>query len=240
MSVIQAELARLQADGLLRNVVPGAEEEATLQRLQNLQICPLSPHSEVFRSLPYSDKVRESVHALLGEVFSLHLDQIFLKPARHGAGTSWHQDDSYFGTGEPTAGVGMWIAVHDASVANGTMHIVPGSHVKALEHGRDPGSDYHIRCQIDETTANIVPVEMKAGGALFFNFGVAHCTKANETDQQRAGLALHFLRASFTGVARAGRTDAFGPLWGPEYDAGQSAWGAPQDEAWAGYVSAAS
>jgi len=63
---------------------------------------------------------------------------------------------------------------------------------EALPHSRDTQSDHHVRCFPDESKA--VPVELKAGGALFFNCGVPHCTRGNETDADRAGLALHFLR----------------------------------------------
>lgn len=74
---------------------------------------------------------------------------IVLKPAGHGAGTNWHQDNAYFGILDPTQGVGMWVSVHDATVANGTMHVVPGSHGSAREHWRDGNSDHHITCAVD-------------------------------------------------------------------------------------------
>ncbi len=119
------------------------------------------------------------------------LDQIFLKPGGHGAGTKWHQDNAYWHQPDPTAGVGMWIAVHAATRANGTMHIIPGSHTSAAAHERDPGSNHHIDAHhVDETQA--LPIELPAGGVLFFNFGILHCTRGNQTDQDRAGLALHF------------------------------------------------
>jgi len=49
-----------------------------------------------------------------------------------------------------------------------------------------------------------VPIEMAAGGALFFNYGVAHCTTGNQTDQPRAGLALHFVAEAFLDQTRPG------------------------------------
>jgi ectoine hydroxylase-related dioxygenase (phytanoyl-CoA dioxygenase family) len=45
----------------------------------------------------------------------------------------------------------------------------------------------------DESAA--VPVEVEAGGVIFFSYGVAHRTGANQTDRERAGLAFHFLHA---------------------------------------------
>ncbi|HAR65097.1 MAG TPA: hypothetical protein DCR55_02655 [Lentisphaeria bacterium] len=231
VAAMQAELARLVADGLLRNVATEGDGTTHSTTQFNLQICPLAPHSEVFRALPFCTKVRTAVHELLRADFLIHLDQIFLKPAGHGAGTGWHQDDNYFRTGIPTAGTGMWIAVHDAMVENGTMHIVPGVHEIARPHTRDLGSDHHVTCLVDENQDTVIPVEMKAGSALFFNFGVPHCTKGNTTENDRAGLALHFLKESFRDQAGA-RLKNRPSLWGPDYDAGLAEYGTSQDGAW--------
>ena|SRR5438128_1470380 len=89
----------------------------------------------------------------------------------------------------------MWIAVHDATVANGTLRVIPGSFRETYEHSRDPYSDHHIRCYPPEERA--VPIELPAGGVVFFCYGTAHATGANRTDRERAGVAFHFLRADY-------------------------------------------
>ena len=55
-------------------------------------------------------------------------------------------------------------------------------------------SDHHIRCYPDETKA--VPVELPAGGVVFFAYGTPHATGGNATDHDRAGVAFHFLNAA--------------------------------------------
>ncbi len=92
---------------------------------------------------------------------------------------------------------GMWIAVHAATRANGTMHIVPRSHVALAAHERDPGSDHHIYAPavLDDQS---IAIELPAGGVLFFNFGILHCTHGNQTASDRAGLALHFINGGYT------------------------------------------
>jgi len=195
VALMRGELDRLVEAGLLRNV--HTENDGThSQKAFNLQICPLSPKSPTLRTLPFADCVVAQIGVLLGSDFYLRLDQIFLKPGRTGVGTNWHQDNAYFRDGADhlaKRGVGMWIAMHDATVANGCMHVIPQSFAHTREHHRDPGSDHHITLlttPIDEK--NAVPIELAAGGALFFNWGVPHCTKGNSTDRPRAGLALHF------------------------------------------------
>ena len=189
---MQAELQRLKQDGLLHNVATEGDGQTQSQSRANLQICPLAPRSDLFRSLGFSEKVIGAIRQLIGDPVVWQLDQIFLKPGRHGQGTSWHQDNAYFRIQDRRKGVGMWTALHAATVANGTMHVIPRGDAELLDHERDGGSNHHVKCQVDETKA--VPIELPAGGVLFFNYAVPHCTKGNTTDRERAGLALHFLR----------------------------------------------
>jgi ectoine hydroxylase-related dioxygenase (phytanoyl-CoA dioxygenase family) len=191
VKAMQAELERFKRDGLLRNVATEGDGKTHSQQKANLQLCPMFPHSDFFRAMPFAPKVAAAVSQLIGDPILLHLDQVFLKPGRHGAGTNWHQDNAYFHIGNPLKGTALWTAVHDANVANGTMRIIPDVFREKLEHSRDPDSDHHIRCYPDESKA--VTVELPAGGALFFAYGTPHATGANTTDQERAGVALHFI-----------------------------------------------
>ena len=223
--MMQAEVQRLLETGLLRNTVDGRPGSAHREEKVNLQLCPVSPHSPLLRGLPFSAKIREAVSLLIGDDFHLQLDQIFLKPARHGTGTSWHQDNAYFDCPDPYQGVGMWIAVHDAHKDNGTLHLIPGSHQRVLEHLRDEESTSHVTCHVDETKEKVVPIELSAGGAVFFNYGVAHCTTGNHTDAARAGLALHFVGSRYLDRTKAS-TQARPKLAGPGFSFGRDEYGA--------------
>ena len=163
--------------------------------LQNLQLIPLNDKSPLYKALPFAPKVADAVQALIGDSFRLHLDQAFWKPAHKGVGTSWHQDNAYFKIADPLRGTAMWIAIHDATVANGTIHVIPQSFAKTHEHHRDPLSNHHITFDTDDKG---VPVELAAGGVVFFCYGTPHCTKGNTTDKDRAGVALHFLHTDYT------------------------------------------
>ena len=195
VAAMQAELERLKRDGLLRNVATDGDGKTHSNTIANLQLCPMYNKSDFFRAMPFAPKVIDTISELIGDPFLLHLDQVFLKPGRHGAGTNWHQDNAYFKISDPMKGTALWTAVHQATVANGTMHIVPDSAHEAYEHSRDPYSDHHIRCYPPEERA--IPIELPAGGALLFAYGIAHCTRANNTDRERAGMAMHFLRADY-------------------------------------------
>jgi ectoine hydroxylase-related dioxygenase (phytanoyl-CoA dioxygenase family) len=169
--------------------------------------------------MPFADKAVAAVSQLIGDPVLLHLDQVFLKPGKHGAGTNWHQDNAYFKIPDPLKGTAIWTAVHDANKANGTMRVIPGSFREELTHERDPESDHHIRCWPDESKA--VTIELPAGGALFFCYGTAHSTGANTTDRERAGVALHFLNANQQGQARSGfEVEKRAVLTGPDAHGG--------------------
>jgi len=132
-----------------------------------------------------------AVSELIGDPYLLRLDQIFVKPARNGLGTSWHQDNAYFNIENPLKGLAAWIAIDDANSRNGAMQLIPGLHLQKFEHRRDPFSDHHIRCNPPEEQA--LTIEIKAGGVIFFCYGVPHQTGPNLSERSRAGLAYHYI-----------------------------------------------
>lgn len=185
------EVDRFQRQGMVRNVRTEGDGKTHSPGRANLQLIPLYDKSDLLRALPFAPQVAAAVSQLIGDPYLLHLDQMFLKPARVGTGTNWHQDNAYFKIADPLKGTAMWVAVHDATVANGTLRVIPGSHRETYPHERDPFSDHHIHCRPPEGRA--VAVEVSAGGVVFFCYGAAHATGDNLTDRDRAGIAFHFL-----------------------------------------------
>lgn len=224
IAAMQAELDRLRLEGKLANVATAGDGITPNSEAANLQLCPMSPHSRLFRAMGFAPRVLKVVGEILGDSFLLHLDQVFLKPAGHGLGTNWHQDNAYFKISDPLKGVALWTAVHEATVHNGTMRIIPGSFREAYEHDRDPMSNHHIRCYPPEELA--VPIELPAGGVLMFAYGVAHATGANGSAADRAGVALHFLHTDYARpeLLEAGR-ECRPILAGPGADGGVGVYG---------------
>ena len=231
---LQKEIERLKSDGKLQNVATDGDGKTQSSVMANLQLCPMSPHSPLLRALPFSQKVIDAISDLIGDPVRLHLDQVFLKPGKHGAGTNWHQDNAYFQITDPLQGTAMWTAVHDATVANGTLKVIPGSHKTALEHSRDPQSNHHIRCYPSEELA--LSIELKAGGAIFFAYGVAHATGGNATDSERAGMAYHFVNKNAIDETYFGDDSGEGMkhpvLSGPLAEDGTKSYGVPIKGIW--------
>jgi phytanoyl-CoA hydroxylase len=232
VTAMVAELERFKREGLGRNVATEGDGATHSRSRINFQIIPLNDKSPLFRALPYHPKVISVIGQCIGEPFVRYLDQIFLKPGKSGAGTQWHTDNAYFKISDPTRGIGMWIALHDATVANGTMHMMPGVYRQQFSHDRDMGSDHHITMQVTDES-RVEAIEMPAGGALFFNYGVPHCTKANTTERERAGLAYHFLRTDFVPPQATGgpRKDLI-HVTGPDASGGLNEYGATVSGTW--------
>ena len=228
VQALQTEVERFKREGLVRNVATDGDGQTHSETKTNLQLIPLYDKSDLIRALPFDQRVKEAITQLIGEPCILHLDQMFLKPGRHGMGTSWHQDNAYFKIADPLRGTAMWVAVHDATTANGTIHVVPQSHKEQYEHDRDPNSDHHICCSVPEERA--IPIELEAGGVAFFCYGTAHCTKANQTENERAGMAFHFLHSDYVDSARI--ADDRPLLTGPEATGGQREYGVNVEDTW--------
>ncbi len=232
VQALQAEVERFKRQGLVRNVATDGDGETPSQKQVNLQLIPLYDKSDLLRALPFDERVKEAVSQLIGTPAILHLDQMFLKPGQHGTGTSWHQDNAYFKIADPLRGTAMWVAVHDATIANGTIHVVPGSHQEQYEHSRDPNSNHHIYCRVPEERA--VPIELPAGGVAFFCYGTAHCTRANQTETERAGMAFHFLHTDYIDRDRIPNDKPL--LTGPKATGGEHEYGVRVEGTWSDEV----
>ena len=125
VKAMQAELDHLFRDGLLRNVATDGDGKTHSTTQFNFQICPIYHRSRFFRAMPFDPKIIKVATQLIGNRIIEHLDQIFLKPAHTGSPTNWHQDNAYFKISDPLRGTAMWTAIHDATVANGTLRVIP-------------------------------------------------------------------------------------------------------------------
>ncbi|HVV36249.1 MAG TPA: phytanoyl-CoA dioxygenase family protein [Acidimicrobiales bacterium] len=120
---------------------------------------------------------------------------IFKNPGAWGQ--PWHQDSHYFAFGPENGGrpiVGLWLAVTDATLENGCLWVVPGSHHEPVhEHvdDRRPGANYGYREIVDFDTSAQVPVLMHAGDLLLFDSHLMHRSTDNVSNGIRAAMVYH-------------------------------------------------
>lgn len=136
----------------------------------------------------------ERVENLLGDKAVLVGEQGLLKPPFGGGEKPWHQDMAYGGLFFKKHIVTVWIALDEANLDNGCMHLIPRSHLQGgVPHFmiRDwQMCDTHV--EVEKDTA----VCLKPGGALLFSGLLQHGTPANFSPHKRRALQLRYAPAS--------------------------------------------
>jgi len=136
---------------------------------------------------------------LLGGAVRFWHDQLFCKPAQHGGVVAWHQDFSYWTRTIPMAHLTCWIGLDDATVDNGCIHYIPGSHRWDLLPVTGLAGDMTaIRNVLSddqwEQFQNPVAVELKAGECVFHHPLTMHGSFENRTENPRRAIVLNFVK----------------------------------------------
>jgi len=145
------------------------------------------------------------LHGQRPEMFQ---DMALIKPPRLGREKPWHQDKAYFEYPLGTPVVGVWIALDEATIANGCMQILPGRHREGpiLHFQR---RDWQI-CDQTILGTKSVAVPLKPGGLLFFDGMLPHGTPHNSSPNRRRALQFHYAPAGTAKVEPAERLRHFG------------------------------
>ena len=146
-------------------------------------------HNAFFRNLAFHPKMVEIAATLLGPDLKLLQSILLLKPPHFGGAKIWHQDNAYFRR-EPNHIVGFWVACDDATVQNGCMHVIPGSHTLGIvEHGGLKNDYGAVRTPSVEEA---VSIPLNAGDALMFHGELLHSTPPNTTATRRRSIQYHY------------------------------------------------
>ena len=132
---------------------------------------------------------------------------LFVKPSGF-QGQSWHQDEIYIPTRDRSL-IGGWIAMDDATVENGCLWVIPGSHQMGYLYSQKPhgNPDEFDSADLesygfDETLE--VPIEVKTGTVVFFNGYLLHRSRKNRGQTYRRVLVNHYCNAGIDPYAWKG------------------------------------
>jgi len=145
------------------------------------------------------------------ESVRLWQDQLLYKPPGGPTETTigWHQDWASWDTvASHDAFVTAWVAFDDVDDENGAMQMIPASHQWGLVPGasnffgtdRDAQLDA-LRDRVPDKPASVV---LSAGQVSFHHPLTFHGSGPNTSNRMRRSLAIHFVDASVTAVARDG------------------------------------
>jgi phytanoyl-CoA hydroxylase len=133
---------------------------------------------------------------LIGDDAQLDYDQFLAKrPQRPKAVFAWHQDLGYWPTGTPdTCTVTCSLALDDATLENGCLRVVPGSHrePKLRPHrpsawSTSPGlreEAHTLTAQLSEQD-DVVTLPVRRGSITVHNERIVHGSAGNQTDGWR-------------------------------------------------------
>ena len=125
-------------------------------------------------------------------------DQIFMKPPGHGSVKEYHQDSASWPFLIPQNQITCWIALDQATLENGCIRCIPGSHSYGLLQLK------HLpQLLTEEMRAREVPVPVPAGGCLLFHSLNLHYSSSNTSAMRRRAWALHYMVAKSRDLSTA-------------------------------------
>ena len=110
-------------------------------------------------------------------------------------GQPWHQDSYYFRFDRQPQ-VGVWLALSAATIENGCLWVIPGSHreCRIFDHVPDqrPAANRGYMEIASQDTSAQIPVLMDPGDVLFFHSYLMHRSTDNVASVRRTAMVYHY------------------------------------------------
>ena len=143
---------------------------------------------------------------LLGDDVAFDFDMLIDKAPFTRTPTPWHQDLAYWIDLPDRRAASCWIALDDATVDNGCLWFVPGSHLRPLRPHRPAGrGGGALEC--DGSEAEGVNVPLRAGSCTFHAGGTLHYSRGNSTGARRRALIVNLRPLAMVELERANGFD---------------------------------
>jgi ectoine hydroxylase-related dioxygenase (phytanoyl-CoA dioxygenase family) len=154
-------------------------------------------HAEgLARDIAVRDAIVDVVADILGPDIDCFQSQfIFKNPGV--IGQPWHQDSYYFRFDRQPQ-VGVWVALSRATLENGCLWVLPGSHKGPIfEHVPDqrPAANRAYMEIVGQDDSARQPALMDPGDVLFFHSFLMHMSTDNVADERRSAMVYHYARA---------------------------------------------
>ena len=185
--------------GPIEGVAAADDDDSDVAVLRRY-LCIHFPHkiSPLLREIGRRPAVVDILTEVLGPDVKMMQSMLFFK-AGGQPGQAWHQDEAHIPTRDRSL-TAVWIALDDATIDNGCLWVIPGSHRPGILH---PVRRHHDG-RFDATPeaygfgheGDAVPVELAAGGAVVFDGYLLHRSLPNtRPDAMRRALVNHYMSA---------------------------------------------
>lgn len=132
---------------------------------------------------------------LLGPDVDLYWNQSVFKMPEGEKEFPWHQDDGYTPV-KPSPYLTLWLSLNGATVENGTVSVLPGSHKAGLVPHKP--SPLGLICHDADDPDQGVAVEVPAGGMAVFWSTTMHKSGVNRSKGIRKAYILQYSKAPLT------------------------------------------
>jgi chlorinating enzyme len=200
---LRAEAVRI-CRGELGDIDGGraAEEALSDDEVMRRYLCIHYPHklSELMLATMHHPTVVDVLTEVIGPDVKAMQSMLFIK-AKGKPGQAWHQDEFFIPTRDRSL-TAAWIALDDATVENGCLWVIPGSHRRGVVYPNREHDDPRYDCTVESydfpyTDADAVPVEIPAGSVLIFNGYLLHKSLPNTAGRgYRRALVNHYMSAT--------------------------------------------
>ncbi len=169
-------------------------ESGPEQKIRN--IFDLNQDNEYFASLANTPELINLVRTIFDDEPVLLSVELFGKPARVGSEVPYHQDNAYFNL-IPDHALTIWLALADATLENGCVRYLEGTHKLSNLPHRPSGVKGNSMKLCDFPAGNWREVcgVLKRGGSLIHHCNTIHRSEPNNSDRDRPGLLFVYKAA---------------------------------------------
>lgn len=152
----------------------------------------------VFSDVTKSERVKEACRQLGLDTPAVAQSMYIYKNPGIGGEVVPHQDASYLYMDPPETLVGFWMPLEDATVENGCLWFIPGSHRAGVHtrFRRNPDKDakellIYDRPQPTYPRSSFVPVPVPKGSCVLIHGLAVHQSDRNKSDRSRHAYTFH-------------------------------------------------
>jgi ectoine hydroxylase-related dioxygenase (phytanoyl-CoA dioxygenase family) len=175
------------------------EKSRAKGQLPSVKVVNLFRHDPVFAHVYMNPAISALAHDLMTGPVRVWEDQMIYKPAYDSqTALAWHRDYTFWDHVGPADMATCWIALDDATVDNGCMHVLPGSHHWQLDFSREDvdvsDPEWLLKHpQLPAERAAPTPCPVPAGHCHFHHCQTLHGSYGNSTDNMRRSYVLHLM-----------------------------------------------
>jgi len=178
-----------------------AEGRLSDEDVMRRYLCVHYPHkvSTVALDVLRNPRIVDALTGVIGPNVKAMQSMLFIK-SEGKPGQAWHQDEFFIPTRDRSL-TAVWIALDDATIENGCLWVLPGSHRRGVIYPAREQDDPRFDCTTEAfdfpyTDDQSVPVEVPAGTAVVFNGYLLHRSLENSGRHgYRRALANHYMSA---------------------------------------------